>query len=85
MTKRDLAVLGKLFAREIEGALGNFPGLYQVRNKAPKHLAELQRGGYVDFAQEKVTGGRFPMMVKGWALTERGRMAYCASCKDESA
>lgn len=72
MNKSDLAILEKIFVQEIMG------GIYQSK---AKRLEWLQENGYVEFV-EFVLPGRFPVKVKGWALTHRGRMTYGESCKD---
>ena len=75
LTKRDLAVLEKAFAAEIADWLP-----MQTRSKrAPQlvasgHLEEIERH----------LGGRFPVVVRGYALTQRGHLVYCESCKEDS-
>lgn len=72
MTKSDLAILEKVFEREIYGQI------YQSKAKRMQWLCDE---GYIDRV-EFVIPGRFPITVKGWALTHKGRRTYCETCKD---
>lgn len=72
MTRTDLKLLERIFDAEISNRL---PA--QIRSK---HLPRLEKEGYVS-RMEIVLGGGLPVTVKGWALTELGRMTYCESCK----
>jgi hypothetical protein len=71
MTKAELKVLERVFTAEIDGAL---PAQFKS-----KLLPEMEKAGYVVQIEETL-GGRFPVKIKGWALTELGRMTHCASC-----
>jgi hypothetical protein len=74
-TKRVLAALEKVFAAEIEDRLP-----FQSRAKIYDDLCEeglVQR-------MERILGTRWPALrVEGYALTQRGHMEFCMSCKDE--
>jgi len=70
VTKADLAVLGRVFAAEVNGLL---PA--QMKSKRATALAER---GYL-VPDERVFGGRFPLRVTGYALSHAGRLAYCMS------
>lgn len=72
MTKSDLAILERVFEREI------FGHIYQSKAKRMQWLCD---NGYVEYV-EYVLPGRFPVKVKGWALTHKGRMTYCETCRD---
>ena len=65
----------RAFTAEIEGALSGGLQLYQTRSIAAKELAN---DGYL-IEQTIELGGRFPVTVCGYALTELGRFAYCTS------
>lgn len=60
--------LESVFAREIAGTLP-----HQSRSSV---FTELENEGMVEKHKERF-GGRFPVVVEGWVLTHRGRMAYC--------
>lgn len=75
MTKVDLNILERIFQAEIENRL---PA--QLKSK---HLDRMWREGFV-YPLTITLPGPFPVNVKGWALTERGRVAYCESCSEES-
>ena len=70
LTKKDFALLEKVFAREIDGLI--------LQSKS-KEYDRLETKGYVEHVTEFL-GGRFPMEIKGWCLTHLGRWAYCAAC-----
>lgn len=69
MTKRDAEILGRVFDVELTGRL---PA--QIKGKRIVTLCEL---GYVD-PMARTLDGAMPVTVRGWVLTERGRMDYCA-------
>lgn len=79
MNKRELALLERAFAAEIDAAGGGaLTHLIQPRGKlAEKLVADgLLRANQVTLA------GRFPVAIKGYELTELGRMTFCMSCAD---
>jgi len=69
--KKHFNALGKIFEREIDGTL-------PFQSKA-KIYAELEADGMVE-KYTRVFGGRFPLAVTGWVLTQRGRLLYCQAC-----
>ena len=73
MSKKELDILGRIFAAEIDGKLP-----CQLRDS--KTLQALLEDGCVQPDEIKI-GGRFPMTIRGYALTHRGRILYCESCK----
>lgn len=75
MNATDRKILEKIFAAEIGGRLP-----CQLKSK---HLPRLEQEGLVQLMEIKmgVSGDRFACTVKGWELTEFGRMTYCTSCK----
>jgi hypothetical protein len=74
MTKRDLAILERVFTAEIEGRLP-----FQSKSK---DLPRLQQQGMVEPMARDFGADRFGQItVHGWALTHAGRIAYCESCK----
>jgi hypothetical protein len=77
MTKAELQILEHIFTAEIEGRLPFQFG----RRGDPKLALKLESEGYIQ-RMERTLGGRFPMQVKGWALTLCGNLAYCTWCKD---
>ena len=76
MTKKDLKLLGAVFAREIGG--------YSLQSKS-KEYKRLEAAGLVFWATEtkRFNDGFPPMDVSGWRLTHLGHFSYCTSCKDE--
>lgn len=72
-TKKDLAVLEKIFAAEIEGRL-------PYQSKARSMTALCERGLVAPMAR-KFGDDRFAVTVTGFQLTHRGRILYCESCK----
>jgi hypothetical protein len=79
VNKRDLALLERIFAADIDQAINNKPRMpVQIGGK---RIEELERQGYVQRV-EVMLGGRFPVTVKGWDLTSLGHITYCMSCDD---
>jgi hypothetical protein len=80
MNKRELALLEKAFAGEIDAALSRHGiDLIQTKSKLAAKLVEdglLARG-------EMTLSGWPPLTIKGYRLTEAGRMAYCMTCGDD--
>jgi hypothetical protein len=74
LKKRDFQLLGAVFEREISGLL---PAQI-VKSKA---VVSLEERGYIT-PMTIVLPGVFPVTVKGWELTELGRMTYCANCSE---
>jgi len=79
MTKRELELLGKAFEAEINGALRKGPRIFQTKSRLAKKLVE---DGLLREAKESIPGWP-PIEVKGYELTELGRLVYCTSCGDE--
>lgn len=78
MTKRELDILEKCFAAEIEHAVNKTGiGLYQTKSKLAEKLAEYR---YI----QKVVIEDGLLRIEGYELTETGRFVYCMSdrCKD---
>lgn len=82
LTKRMHDMLGRIFAAEIDAALSNQPIRGVFQSKANKLLAQLEDMGLVTKVQG-ILGGRFPLVVKGFALTDLGHLTYCMNLKDE--
>lgn len=77
-TKREHALLERAFEKEIASAFGAMPPVIQVRGKLVEKMAEdglLRKRKYT-------LGGRFPVSIEGYELTELGRLTYCASCDE---
>jgi len=73
LTKKDFALLEKIFESEITGTLP-----FQSRSKEYKRLEEE---GLVQHVTQRLRG-RFPVDVHGWVLTLRGHCLYCANCPE---
>ena len=73
LTKRELSILGKIFAAEVENRLP-----CQLRDS--KALFDLEENGYVYWHTERLSRGRLPIQLTGWQLTHAGRLAFCMSC-----
>lgn len=71
MTKKTFLALEKVFAAEIEGRLP-----FQSRARI---YQDLCKDGLLSLGQ-KMYGGRFPVVVTGYYLTDAGRIAYCMRC-----
>lgn len=76
LTKAEYLALEKCFSAEISAAINDHPLPFQSKAKV---MAELERRGFVIKVSE-ILGGRFPMAINGWTLTERGRLVYCLHC-----
>lgn len=76
MSKSDLKILEQAFSKEIESALSGGLPIIQNKSLAAKKLAE---DGYLHSVEIKL-GGRFPLTVMGYSLSELGRITYCFSC-----
>lgn len=77
MTKKHLSILEKIFAAEIQGTL------CQLRKS--KGVQFLLDDGCILKAEMELPAGRFPVKLKisGYVLTDRGRIIFCESCRDE--
>lgn len=72
MTKADLKLLERIFAREIEGAL------FQGRGKRIERLA---KDGYCVQIERHFGEDRFgKIAVRGYVLTLLGNFTYCMTC-----
>lgn len=76
MKKSDLKLLERVFNAEIRSAVIGGPMVAQIKSK---QMDQLEEAGYVKKITERL-GGRFPVTVTGWVLTEFGRATYCANC-----
>lgn len=76
MIKRENELLERAFAQEVESALTKGCHLIQTRSKIAIKLVDegLLR------EREITLGGQFPVTIKGFELTEAGRLAYCMTC-----
>jgi hypothetical protein len=81
MTKAEHDALGEVFGCEINAALSNRPIVHQGKRKVFCDL--VAQGLLVEV--EQTLGGRFPVKLSGFVLTEAGRYRYCAGCKDTEA
>lgn len=63
MTKRDLALLEKIFSNDVERAIQKRP--YMPTQIAGKRIEELARQGYVRCV-EIALPGRPKLVVRGW-------------------
>lgn len=80
MTKAELAMLEKLYAAEIEGALSGGLGIVQSKDKI---LTKLETDGFVRKVRHELKPDRFgPIVVEGWELTLDGNAAYCLTCEE---
>ena len=74
LTKRDWALLGRVFEREIDGR--------RVLQSKSKQFERLATEGYLSFVEVQVGRDRFgSIVVSGWVLTPRGHLAYCSECE----
>lgn len=76
MNAKDLKLLERVFEAEISSAINGGPYVAQIKSK---RMLDLEKEGYVQRHTE-VLGGRFPLKISGWILTELGRVTYCMSC-----
>lgn len=79
VNKKEIAVLGKAFAAEVEDAITHSPRLFQGRGKV---IEKLVAGGLLRKKSERL-GGRFPITIEGYELTSFGRVSYCMTCQTE--
>lgn len=70
--KRQMALLERCWLAEVCDQLPAQIG-------KSKNVEKLVAEGYLQ-PMETVSGGRFPVTVKGHQLTHLGRLTYCASC-----
>jgi len=80
MNKRELSILENALNAEITSALsgGKIPPLFQTKSKVAENLCSK---GYLTL-DCFVIGGKHPVYVNGYSLTDFGRMVYCMSCKN---
>lgn len=76
MTTTDFKILEKIFMADIEAAMTKRDLPAQLKSK---HLERLEKEGMIRRA-EMTLGGRFPVTVQGWALTDRGHYHFCKEC-----
>ena len=76
-----MKLLGEVYAAEVYGALSKRPwgAIFQTRSKKIKTLREQ---GLVREAEGRLGQGPFAVTIKGWELTDLGRIVYCMSCED---
>lgn len=76
MNKREKELLERAFGQEVESALNGGAHLIQTRSDIAKKLVDdgLLR------ESEITLQGKFPVKIKGYELTEAGRLAYCMTC-----
>ena len=72
LTKADYLLLEKVFAGEIDSALGDMPPM-QTRSK---RIFDLEKHGLVQ-RDSMTLKGRFPVRIDGWCMTHYGRYLYC--------
>lgn len=77
MKKPELKILEKAYSCEIEAALR--PNTLPVMQTKSKLAEKLVADGLLQTAEFRF-GGQFPVIVRGYLLTELGRMTYCMSC-----
>lgn len=68
----DFKILERVFAAEIESRLPAQIG-------KSRRVVTLEERGLIE-PITRTLGGRFPVTVKGHALTQRGRIIYCQAC-----
>ena len=88
MNKKQLDILEKAFSAQIDSAIkpdfssaqNNLYGIIQTKSKVAKELAD---SGYLEYVKIDLPGGCFPIIIRGYALTIKGNLAYCESdrCK----
>lgn len=76
MKKAEFSLLEKVYAAEVDSALTGRPDVVQARGKVAQALEEQ---GMIQRATREL-GGRLPMTVDGFVLTDLGRLTYCTSC-----
>lgn len=76
MKKAEMNILECVFDAEVKGALSGGVHLFQTRSKAAEKLVS---DGLISKAKTTL-GGRFPVTIEGYELTELGRLTYCTSC-----
>ncbi len=70
VTKKELAILGKVFEDEINDRLP-----YQTKSKLARQMAE---DGLLIFDTEKLGA----VTIEGYWLSHAGRAIYCESCRE---
>lgn len=81
MNRRELDLLERAFAAEIDAAVGGGIPVIQTRSKLAK---QLMNDGYLRWCEVALPGFP-PVVVEGYALTLLGNLTYCTSerCADE--
>ena len=72
-------MLEKAYAAEVNGALTGGFGLMQTRSKI---AAKLVEDGYLRPTEETLRDRFGVIKVRGYELTDLGRLTYCMSCDD---
>lgn len=77
MNKRELALLEKAYEAEIEGAIAGGIPVMQTRSKL---AAKLVADGLLRETEHTIKAWPFPTTIRGYELTQAGRLLYCANC-----
>lgn len=80
LTKSQLSVLKELFQADIDHAVGERAS-HIVQTTKSTVTASLAAKNLIAEAQAMLPG-RFPALIKGWELTEKGRITFCEQCED---
>lgn len=81
MTKAELAMLEKVFSREVEAALNKWP--HHLFHSRGQIAARLATDGYLQYRIIELPDLNFGRIhVDGYELTHLGRLAYCMTCDD---
>lgn len=75
VNKRELALLERAFAAEIQAALEGGPGLIQPKGKL---IDKLVADGLLCHVSETLSGHP-PITLRGYELTHLGRFVYCSA------
>lgn len=73
MNRSEIALLEKACTAELDSAFTNYPPELQTRSK---RAIELVERGYLQHSETRLPGHP-PVVVRGYTLTELGRMTYC--------
>lgn len=76
MRARELKMLEKAYAAEVNGALGN--GIQIMQTRGTDTADQLVNEGYL----RRVKETHFGVTIEGYLLTDLGRLIYCMSAGD---
>jgi hypothetical protein len=81
LSKAAFAALEKCWTAQLPVSAGGKAGMPAQAIGPKKVVDRLVAAGLIERA-EVYLGGRFPVTIIGWRLTNLGSLVYCENCRD---